>query len=221
MRITHDEGRAAFVAGLDSFVAAAGGLSDRELMAASRCTGWTAVDVVVHVHHGLQEMLLDLLRRTDEAPTTDAAGYWRTTPPTNDEDADDLDAMRFVRLVGAAYRRPTGAVRHLRPTAEGLRAAVTASPPGNVCFQGNVMTSGDFLTTWAVELAVHQLDLAQGPAPAASALGLARRTVEALAGGAFPADWSDETVVLLGTGRVTPDAGQRERALVAKLPVLS
>lgn len=55
---------------------------------------------------------------------------------------------------------------------------------GVVAFQGSVITTGDLLTTWAVELAVHQLDLAREvdvPAPPLGALDLARRTVDALA----------------------------------------
>lgn len=65
----------------------------------------------------------------------------------------------------------------LHPGAEGLADGVLA-------FQGGVLTTGDLLATWAVELAVHQLDLAREvdvAPPTPAALGLARRTVEALA----------------------------------------
>jgi len=50
---------------------------------------------------------------------------------------------RFVQVVGSA----SGPDAPRPPTA------------GPVAFQGHVLTSGDFLTTWAVELAVHHLDL--------------------------------------------------------------
>jgi uncharacterized protein (TIGR03083 family) len=224
VNVDHDEGRAAFLAGLDAFTGCAGGLSDLQLMAASRCTGWTVADVVVHVHLGLQEMLLGLLSGTAEPADTDAAGYWRTVQPSED-DPDGLGGMRFVRLLSGSYQRPTGAVRHLLPTTEGIRAAVALLRPGAVRFQGHVLPTGDFLATWAVELAVHHLDLGRDldlPPPAPAALHLTRRTVEALARADAPRTWPDETVALLGTGRVTPDTGQRAAApaLTRQLPVL-
>jgi len=114
MHVEHEDGLAAFRAGLDAFVECVGGLDDAALMAASRCTGWTVGDVVVHVHLGLQEMLLGLVSPTAERPGTDASSYWQASPPATDDDADDLDGMRYVRLLGAAYRRPSGAVRHLQ-----------------------------------------------------------------------------------------------------------
>jgi len=39
------------------------------------------------------------------------------------------------------------------------------------------MTSGDFLATWVVELALHELDLGAGGRPTPPGLGLARRTI--------------------------------------------
>jgi hypothetical protein len=118
-------------------------------------------------------------------------------------DADRLDGTLFVRRVGAAYRRPSGAVKHLLPTLDGIRSATSLLRPGAVSFQGHVLTTGDFLATWAVELAVHHLDLLTPAAPAPSALRLARLTVEALAGSPFLEP--DEEVVLRGTGRTPSD----------------
>ena len=225
MNVDHDEARAAFLAGLDAFAACAEGLSDSQLMAASRCTGWTVGDVVVHVHLGLQEMLLGLVSSTGEEADTDAAGYWQATPPANDDDADHLAGMRFVRLLGTAYRRPSGAVRHMRPTLAGVRAATARLEPGAVRFQGHVLSSGDFLATWAVELAVHHLDIGRElelPPPAPAALRLARLTVESLAGTTAPQAWTDDTTVLLGAGRTRPDADQQAQAprFTQAVPVL-
>jgi hypothetical protein len=76
--------------------------------------------------------------------------------------------------------------------------------PGRVGFQGHVLTTGNFLATWATELAVHHLDLDLGedaPAPDPEALRLARRTAEALAGGPIDAA-SDAEAVLRGWDRV-------------------
>ena len=70
-----------------------------------------------------------------------------------------------------------------------LRSAVGRLDDGVLAFQAGVLTTGDLCATWAVELAVHQLDLAREldvPPPDALALGLARRTVEASAAAGLP-----------------------------------
>jgi hypothetical protein len=225
MNVDHGSGRTAFLMGLDAFTRCAESLSDLQLVAASRCTGWTVGDVVVHVHLGLQEMLFGLVSRATEEPETDASSYWRITLPTNDDDADQIAGMRFIRLLGGSYRRPSGAVRHMLATAEGIRAAAGRLEPGAVRFQGHVLASRDFLATWAVELAIHHLDMGREltlPPAAPAALRLARLTVEALAGVDAPTTWSDETTVLLGAGRMNPDAEHRTEAsaLTEQLPVL-
>jgi hypothetical protein len=218
MHVALPPARDAFLAQLDAFTETVGALGDRQLLAASRCLGWTAGNVVVHVHLGLQEMLLGLVSRTDAAPDSDAAAYWRAPSPG---EGDWLDGTRFVQLMGASYRRPSGAVQHLMPTVAGVRCAVAALAPGAVRFQGQVLSTGDFLATWAVELAVHHLDLNVDDDPVPAALRLTRETVESLAGGAFPADWTDRTVALLGTGRTRPDAAEVAAVPLAReLPVL-
>jgi uncharacterized protein (TIGR03083 family) len=223
MRVEHDVGRAGFLDGLQALRAVVDGFDDEQLLAASRCRGWTTGDVLVHVHLGLQEMLLGVVSPADRPPDTDAASYWRAPPPATDAGTDPVGQVQFVRLLGAAYRRPTGLVAHLRPTADALAATVTALPAGVVAFQGHAMTTGDFLATWAVELAVHHLDLGAEltlAPPAPAALTLARDTVETLAGATLP--WDDETAVLLGSGRGRPDARQAGEAGTAagRLPVL-
>jgi hypothetical protein len=71
-----------------------------------------------------------------------------------------------------------------------------------------VFTAGDFLVIWAVEDAVHHLDLdVPGEAPPASALSLCRQTIETLIGASLPADWSDLDATLAGTGRIPVPAG--------------
>jgi uncharacterized protein (TIGR03083 family) len=221
VQVDHDAGRTGFLDGLKALRAAADGLDDGQLLAASRCRGWTVADVLVHVHLGLQEMLLGVVSPTDRAPDTDAASYWRAGG--TDPRASPVGHVRFVRLMGSAYRRPTGIVSHLRPTADALAAAVGALPEGVVAIQGHAMRTGDFLATWALELAVHHLDLGaqlELPPPAPTALALARGTVEALAGAALP--WDDTTTVLIGTGRRRPDAEQAAEAgaVAGRMPVL-
>jgi uncharacterized protein (TIGR03083 family) len=222
VQVDHDAGRSGFLDGLKALLAVADGLDADQLLATSRCRGWTVGDVLVHVHLGLQEMLLGVVSPTDRAPDTDAASYW-CAPIGPHPAASPVGHVRFVRAMGAAYRSPTGIVAHLRPTADALAAAVESLPAGAVTTQGQTMRTGDFLATWALELAVHHLDLGAEltlASPAPGALTLARATVEELAGGPLP--WDDETAVLIGTGRLVPDEEQAEQAgpLAARLPVL-
>ncbi|TWF81286.1 uncharacterized protein (TIGR03083 family) [Pseudonocardia hierapolitana] len=222
MQVSHAAGRTGFLDGLKALRATADGLDDDQLLATSRCRGWTVGDVLVHVHLGLQEMLLGVVSPTDRAPDTDATSYW-SSPTGPQSAASPVGHVRFVRAMGAAYRSPTGIVAHLRPTADALAAAVGALPDGVVAIQGHTMRTGDFLATWALELAVHHLDLGAEltlPPPAPTALGLARATVEELAGGPLP--WDDEATVLIATGRLVPDEEQAAQAgpLAARLPLL-
>lgn len=220
------EARVLFEAAIDAFLAAAESLDDHALLASSRCHGWSTGAVIAHVHLGLQEMLLGLTHPTDEPPDADAAGYWSVPVPRTDVDADGVDSVRFVQRLATAYRRPSGGVAHLRATADGLRRAARSSPAKAVRFQGHVLLLGDFLATWVVELAIHQLDLARDvdvAAPPRAALALARATVEALAEGALPGSWPDELAVLIGTGRVDLDDRRRQEAgeVAARLPSLA
>jgi uncharacterized protein (TIGR03083 family) len=222
VQVSHDAGRSGFLEGLAALRTVADGLDDDQLLATSRCRGWTVGDVLVHVHLGLHEMLLGVVSPTDRAPDIDAASYWRA-PIGPHPAAGPVGHVRFVRSMGAAYRRPTGIVAHMRPTADALAAAAEALPDGAVALQGHTMRTGDFLATWALELAVHHLDLGAEltlAPPAPAALTRARATVEELAGGPLP--WDDETTVLIGSGRLVPDEEQSAQAgpLAARLPVL-
>jgi hypothetical protein len=190
MQVEHEPAARACAAAIRALLAAADGLDDRDLLAPSRCLGWNRLDTLVHVHLGLQEMLLGMVSPTDEQPDVDAASYWRTDPPGNDDSADALDQIAYLHRLSSAYRRPTGAVRHLRSTADTLADAVERMAPGHLRFQGHVLDTGDFLATWATELTVHHLDLdldAAGPGPHPEALRLARQTAETLAGGPIDA----------------------------------
>ncbi|HVM18513.1 MAG TPA: maleylpyruvate isomerase family mycothiol-dependent enzyme [Egibacteraceae bacterium] len=227
MHVDHHVAQAAFGASLTALMRVVDRLSDDDLQAASYCRGWTVGDVLTHLHLGLQEMLLGIVATTDADPDTDAAGYWRLAPPSNDDEAaqDDIAQIRFTRLLTSAYRRPTGLVGHMRPTVDGVTLAVSRMADGAVAFQRRVLTTGDFLATWTVEVAVHHLDLTREldlPPPPAPGLTIARATIEALAGGALPVTWADTEAVLVGAGRVPPSVQQRRDAgtLVERLPVL-
>lgn len=216
MQIDHAVGRDAFVEELALLLKIAGGLSEHDLLAASRCRGWTVADVLTHVHLGLQEMLLGIVSPTDAAPTVDAASYWSQAPASNDDENSDTDHVRYVRRLSDAYRRPSGGIRHLTVTGRTLVRATPALPASALVFQDHVISTGDFLATWAVELAVHHLDLGLElvlEPPATGAVDLARQTVEELAGGAFPPDLAHADVILIGTGRLPTPPEDRFAAL--------
>jgi uncharacterized protein (TIGR03083 family) len=225
MHVDHEVARTIFLDELDALLQVCEGLDDVDLVAASRCRGWTVGDVLVHVHLGLQDMLLGLVSPTESPADTDAASYWRHQIPTNDPEADAFAGMRFVRLLGAAYRKPSGIVGHMRPTASGVMTVVRGLPSGSLHFQGHVLTTGDFLATWAVELVVHHLDLGRElhvGAPTTPAMSLTVATVEGLLGGPLPTEWSQELRILAGTGRVQLNDDQAHAAGSAAklLPVL-
>ena len=204
MQVEHERGVRACAGAVWALVAAAAGLTDEALLAPSRCAGWSRLDTLVHVHLGLQEMLLGVVTPTDAEPDVDAATYWRSDPPGNDDSADAIDQLGYLHRLSSAYRRPQGMVGHLKVTAEALAGAVERMPAGAVRFQGHGLTTGDFLATWATELAVHHLDLQlddSAPGPDPDALALARQTAEALAGQRVEAP-TDTEAVLRGWGRL-------------------
>ena len=184
LSVPHEEGRLAFLGALDHFLAAVEPLDDHALLGASRCWGWTVVDVVTHVRLGLEEVAACLLTAgsSTAAPGLDSATYWLAQAAPGD--ADELAGLLTIRRVASATWAPSTSVTLLRQVTTGLRSSVRRLPEGVVQFQGGVLATGDLFATWAVELAVHQLDLAREvdvAPPTADALALARRTVDALA----------------------------------------
>lgn len=211
-----DAARGACAVSVEAFVRAVDGFDEHALLGASRCHGWTRLDVTVHVLAGWQEMLEGLVSPVDAEPTVDAATYWTAFASAASD--DPVVPLMAQRRRTDAYTRPSSAVAHLHDVGAALLRGVASCRDGRVLWQGHVLTVGDFLATWAVEDAVHHLDLlADEPVPA-SALTLARATVEALAGGPLPAAWDDVDAVLVGTGREPVPAGAQGAA--ARLPVL-
>lgn len=209
--------RAACLESTDAFMAAVGSLSEYELLGASRCHGWSRLDVVVHVIAGWQEMLGGLVSPTDAEPSVDAATYWTAFAEEYATD-DPVPVVMSQRRRTAAYVRPASATAHLRDVAAMVGRGARSHPDRPCLWQGHVFTAGDFLAIWAVENVVHQLDVrADLPAPV-GALRLARATIEALVGQPLPAGWADVDAVLVGTGRapVPADAGE----IAARLPAL-
>lgn len=216
--VFRESARTACADSIEAFLDAADSFTEYELLGASRCHGWSRLEVVVHVLAGWQEMLAGLVSVVDDEPSVDAASYW---PAFAAEYAteDPVPSVLFLRRRAASYARPSFAIHQLHEVAEALQRGVHTCADRRYLWQGHVFTAGDFLAVWAVENVVHQLDLLSAEPAPSSALVLARGTVEALVGGPLPETWSDLDATLIGTGRASPpvDAGP----IAARLPVLA
>lgn len=207
----------AFLKALSAFVDSAAALEERDLLDPARCRGWSRLDAVVHVRMGVEEMLLGAVE-VDAAADHDAISYWRGFAADQGDTHDDVDRLLYLRRTAAAYRRPAAAVAHLAAVADRAPHVLAALRPESVvAFQGQRLRVGDFLATWAVEVACHHLDLALPdghPAPPDAALRLTVETLEALAGQPLPSALSDfsplDAVVLTALGR-TPWPARLDR----------
>jgi hypothetical protein len=89
-----------------------------------------------------------------------------------------------------------------------------------------VLTVGDYLMAYVMEWTLHHLDLGahlpEVTGPPVEALARCRAMLEEIAGAAFPASFSDEDALLIGTGRRAPSGEERARlgATAAKLPLV-
>lgn len=107
----------------------------------------------------------------------------------------------------------------MHDVAAALMRGVTACEDRQYLWQEHVFAAGDFLTIWAVEVVVHQLDLLSDEPVPSSALKLARATIEALIDEPLPTTWTDIEATLIGTGRTAVPAGSGTFA--TRLPALS
>ncbi|HUR03395.1 MAG TPA: maleylpyruvate isomerase N-terminal domain-containing protein [Nonomuraea sp.] len=199
-------------------------LPDEDFARPSGCAGWLVRDLACHLVIDAQDVLITLVTPTETEPTRDAVSYWdvAATPPTGD---DPLDALT-VRLA-AAYEEPRLLKFHLDDVGSAAgRAAELADPGLRVGTRDEVLTAGDYLSAYVLEWTLHHLDLIahlpDAAEPPAEGLARSREMLEAIAGTAFPASFSDKDALLVGTGRRTPtDAEKAELGeLAAKLPLV-
>ncbi|MFD9596475.1 maleylpyruvate isomerase N-terminal domain-containing protein [Kitasatospora sp. NPDC059973] len=191
--------------------AAVDGLAEEDFAEPSGCAGWLVRDLVCHLVIDAQDVLITLVTPSPAEPTRDAASYWQVSaePP---DGQDPLDALT-VRLA-AAYGDP-GLLRfHLDDVGSAAgRAAELADPRLRVATQGQVLTAGDYLDAYVLEWTLHHLDLVAHlphlPGPPAEGLAGARRLLERIAGGAFPASFADADALLVGTGRRAATPAER------------
>ncbi|MFD3919011.1 maleylpyruvate isomerase N-terminal domain-containing protein [Streptomyces sp. NPDC058595] len=199
-------------------------LADEDFAQPSGCAGWLVRDLVCHLVIDAQDVLITLVTPAGTEPTHDAVTYWHVTrtPPTGD---DPLDAL-IVRLA-AAYEDPALLKFHLDDVGSAAgRAAELADPELRVATQDMVLTAGDYLRAYVLEWTLHHLDLVarlpHAAGPPAEGLARTRETLEAIAGTAFPASFSDEGALLIGTGRRAPTDPERAQLgpLAREIPLV-
>ncbi|NUP64826.1 MAG: maleylpyruvate isomerase family protein [Nonomuraea sp.] len=194
---------------------------DEDFGRPSGCAGWLVRDLVCHLVIDAQDVLITLVTPADTEPTADAFTYWKLVdPPTGD---DPLDAL--IPRLAAAYGEPRLLKFHLDDVGSAAgRAAELADPAARVSTQDMVLTAGDYLSAYVLEWTLHHLDLiAHLPSaaePPAETLSAARASLERIAGAVFPASFSDQDALRVGTGRRTPTEAERAALgdLGARLP---
>lgn len=187
----------------DDLVTAFAEVDDEHAWAQTGCLGWSVRDLAFHCLADARRGLVALHTPTDREPDTDSVGYWRSwgTP----EDGGDL-GRRMGRVQSSVFESwPQLRAFHAEASRAAAHAGRAADPGMVVTTQGHAITADDLLRTLAVEAAIHHLDLVAHlhlPGPSAQSLREARTVLDALGPAAFPAEWSDRDVVLIGTGRV-------------------
>jgi hypothetical protein len=186
--------------------AAVAALDPQDFAQPSGCAGWLVRDLVCHLVIDAQDVLITLVTPTDAESTRNALTYWEVsrTPPTG---KDPLDALT-VRLA-AAYGDPALLKFHLDDVGSAAeRAADLADPHARVGTQGQVLTVGDYLDAYVLEWTLHHLDLVAHlpgvPSPPAAGLARSRAMLGDITGARFPAEFSDDDTLRLGTGRRAP-----------------
>lgn len=204
--------------------AAVAALPDEDFDQPSGCAGWLVRDLVCHLVIDAQDVLITLVTPAESEPTADAVTYWELldAPPTGE---DPLDAL--IPRLAAAYGEPRWLKFHLDDVGSAAgRAAELADPALLVSTQDKVLTAGDYLAAYVLEWTLHHLDLTahlpSAAAPPAETLAAARTALERIAGAPFPASFSDEAALRVGTGRRTPTDAERAALgdLAASLPLV-
>ncbi|MCF6376759.1 maleylpyruvate isomerase N-terminal domain-containing protein [Nocardioides KLBMP 9356] len=198
-----------------------GGLQDEQGWTPTGCVGWTAHDLVWHLHADAVRALVAAHTPAGRAADCDAVDYWRQWG--SDPQADERN-RRMTRVEAGLHSFGSLCERYLEASAAAALAVSTLEDDEVLLTQGHAIVAADLASTLAVEATLHHLDLVthldQAPPPAAQGLRETRRVVEELLGRPV-ADWTDERVALVGTGRAEPTPAERDQLGEVRLPVFS
>ncbi|MEU0878832.1 maleylpyruvate isomerase N-terminal domain-containing protein [Lentzea sp. NPDC005914] len=197
-----------FSLSLGALLKGVGELTDDDFAQPSGCEGWLVRDLVCHLVIDAQDVLITLVTPTADPVTHNAVTYWKVSS----EPSDDPLAALTVRLA-AAYGEPWMLKHHVDDVGQAaLRAAQLADPTLKVGTQDMVLCTAGYLDAYVWEWTLHHLDLVTHlphvAGPPASSLARCREVLEQIAG-PFPASWSNEDVLLVGTGRRAPTEAER------------
>ncbi len=205
------------------------GLADDQLLAATRCRGWTVADLAFHLLLDAQRALVAAATPAEAAADRDAVTYWLAEGAG--DPAGALQHAWYVRRAAAAYGSPRALLAQWRETSAAAVRAVRAAPWPVLATQGHRLRRDDLAATLVAEAAAHHLDLVVdlpgAPGPAGPVLGELLRALDGLAGragGRAPA-WDPVRWALVATGREAPTAAERSGldalGLAGHLPLLS
>jgi len=160
----------------------ASGLDAGSFLRPSRCAGWAVADVLYHQLLDARRALRAFASPATGAPDRDDVSYWRPFSADGDippGSAAAAEHARHVRIAASAFS-PAELTWEWTETADAARGAARACPHQLVTTQGHVLRTADFISTLAVEAAVHYLDLTVELPVAAGASRTCRRSVPAL-----------------------------------------
>ena len=195
-------------------------LGEREAWTPTGCVGWTAHDLVWHLHADAVRGLVAAHTPAGRSADCDSVAYWRAWG--SDPDADERN-RRMTRVEAGLHTFEELRERYLEASSAAVRA-VSALPADEVLVtQGHAIRGDELASTLAVEATLHHLDLVAhlgGAAPPTPA-GMAevRSVVEELLDRSL--GWSDERVALVGTGRADPTPEELDDLAGAVVPVFS
>lgn len=164
------------------------GLSDADLVAPTRCTGWLAAHLLVHMRLGLAEQATSFAEPAGDGERADRdhVSYWRDWPSA--PDPATFGDVRFHWATAGAYASAGSLRGHFADTARAAAGLSRRAPDGLFRFQGHVLAAADILAMWTVEWVIHQLDLTahlpgDRPPPLPAARELMTRTLARLPAG--------------------------------------
>lgn len=197
-------------------------LGEEDAWTATGCTGWAVRDLVFHLHADAVRALVAIHSPAPGPADCDRVRYWADWG--SDAGADE-QVRRWTRLEAGLFTWPDLRDRYRDAASAAARAIDAADPEAVVSTQGHALRVADLTSTLVVEATLHHLDLVDSltvPGPGADGLAEARRVVQTLlAPAASVAGWSDERVVLVGTGRSAPTASERADLGEAAVPVFT